>query len=771
MTRFGAAVLFLLAGAARADDRLALSADPNLLPWKGQTAIANRAARIMFEGFIRANPGVEIVAFESPRLPGVHSNAAQVMSIAGSAGPEIAQLFFPDLAGYVREGLIQPLDDLFEEWTGKNRWPRPLEADLELEGRKWGVVSGASYALLAADRTALGDAGLTPANMPSTWDDAVALAAKLSVPGRRAGFGIAQGKPVAFLWMAVARQAGGDEAIRLTPRGLQADLTAEPCRRAARFIADLGGKFRQAGPGVLKTYTWSTDVRRALVDRTLALALTTDTEVQEMFPARPVLSPVPGVFFPDPVAYATAGRLAVIPGFVNNALHRKLAWEFHTQFMWGSRELDAAWLELAARTDDRIPPIFSVWYPDHVAVKNLPPDWGPAVQRAIASARPMPPDFEFDRLADMLGTRLTKLLVEGGDPDAVLRETQAEFDSTVRITSRRGSVRWRVIGWGVLVLFAAALGWGIWRLAWDLKDELLSLRAAPVMAMTPRRWLVAAGFFAPAVLLAVGFGVIPLIRGLNISLYDHVLRNGGTFTGLGNYFDVIVNPVTHGAALRTIEFLGLSFLMGFVAPLLLALALSGLPFGRLVIRTAFFFPAVANAVVVAMIWQQLYGGPFNSIVAALGFAPRDWLGNTGTAMFAVVLAQAWNVIGVSGLIYIAGLASIPEALYEEAELEGAGLFERFVTVTWPHIKPLVGIGLVGWFIAAARSTEHFFLMTGGGPAGSTYILGLDIFTQAYVNIRFGYALAEVWLMAAVILAFSIYQMRAVRRGQLRLLGE
>jgi ABC-type sugar transport system permease subunit len=149
--------------------------------------------------------------------------------------------------------------------------------------------------------------------------------------------------------------------------------------------------------------------------------------------------------------------------------------------------------------------------------------------------------------------------------------------------------------------------------------------------------------------------------------------------------------------------------------------------------------------------------------------PRNWLGETDTAMFAVVMSQAWSTLGVSGLIYLAGLSSIPEELYEESELAGAGLLDRFLAVTWPHIKPLAGIGLVGWFVSAARATEHVFLMTGGGPGGATYIVGLDIFTQAYVNIRFGYAMAEVWLMAAVILAFSIYQMRAVRRGQISLL--
>ncbi len=773
------AVFPLTMCAPQAFARTVLTAQSGLVPWKGATSIPNLSARTSFESFLRTHPGVEVVAFEQLRLPGVHENAVQVMSIAGTAGPDIALVFFPDLGGYVREGLIQPLDDLVAAWPGKDRWPPSLVSDLKLEGRDWGVVVGASYALLAGNRATFADHGLKARDMPESWDDLVKLATRLTSPGQRAGFGIVGGKPLAYLWMALTRQAGGERTVRLERHGLEVNLLDDASRRAAEFIAHLGQQFRDAGPGVLTVTDTGKGLRQFARERRIAIALTTDGDAvlttdegnRYMYPQPPLLSAIPGAFTTEPLAYAQSGQFVIIPSFVRDARRRQLIWEFHTTGSWAGVPLEQTWLEMAARTGGRIPPYFTIRYPDHPAVRNFPSEWGPAMERATAQARPMPPDLEFEQLAEILGKKLTGLLLQGGDPVAVLRAAQKEFDSTVRLTTRRASWTWRVIGWGALGLFAAAFGYGLLRLGLTLRDELKELRVTPAQAMTPTRWLFALGLFAPAVSLAIVFGVLPLLKGLYMSTFAHVLRDGGTFTGLTNYLDVIASPVTHGAVLNTLFYLLLSFFLGFVAPLLLALVLANLPWMKFIIRTAFFFPAVASAVVIAMIWQQIYAGPFNSLVTLLGFSPRNWLGEPGVAMFSVVLAQAWSTLGVSGLIYLAGLSAIPEELYEDAEIAGAGLVERFTSVTLPFLAPLIGISLVGWLISVARTSEHVFLMTGGGPAKATYVLGLDIFTQAYVNIRFGYAMAEVWLLVSVILIFSIYQMRAIRRGQLRLLEE
>jgi len=118
-------------------------------------------------------------------------------------------------------------------------------------------------------------------------------------------------------------------------------------------------------------------------------------------------------------------------------------------------------------------------------------------------------------------------------------------------------------------------------------------------------------------------------------------------------------------------------------------------------------------------------------------------------------------------VYLAGLSTIPEPLFEEAEMAGAGLADRWSMILWPHLKPLIGISFVGWLLATARTSEHVLLLTAGGPEGSTHVIGLDIFRRAYVDIHYGSAMAEVWVLVSLILILAIFQMRAIREGQLK----
>jgi len=277
----------------------------------------------------------------------------------------------------------------------------------------------------------------------------------------------------------------------------------------------------------------------------------------------------------------------------------------------------------------------------------------------------------------------------------------------------------------------------------------------------------------PSLAVIAVFVVFPIFFSLFLSFHKWaILTPEKPFVGLANFQRMFASPEFWQCLGNTFLYTAGVVPVGAAASLGLAVLLDRAVAGSGFVRTAFFLPAVASTVVVAVLWQQMYdlAGPFNSLIKFLGFAPREWLGEPSVAMFATVLPQAWAALGVSGLVYLAGLSAIPDELYEDAEIAGAGVHERFVTITLPHLRPLIGISLVGWIMSAARTAEQVFLLTSGGPANATYVVGLDIFNQAYVYIKFGYAMAEVWLLVAVILVFSIYQMRAIRGGQIRVLG-
>ncbi len=763
------------------EPRTVLSASLGMVPWKGIGHVQGISSRAAFEKYLAAHPGLDVVEYERIWLPGLHWGAAQVMSLASTAGPDLLFIELHEMGGYVREGLLQPVDDMMESWVEKSRWPAPLLDGIRIEDKAWGVPNWADWAMLAGQPAAFTAAGLTERAFPDTFAGLAPLAARLVVPGNRKGLGVHGGRYLAGLWLGLAREAGA-EPVTLTARGIAADLAGEGARRAAQALADLGAALRAASPDALMIYDDPLALRRDFVAGKLGLAaigawdlddrLGGDGNAQINFSpivtVRPLLGAIPGAAAGSVVSVVQRAMVGVIPSWQRDSVRRDLSFAFYAEATDCGSSIESEWLSLPARPGLFVPARYAFTSPKHPAVAPLPAHWPEAFGRVARTGRPVPPDPEWEVLAGILGGRLARVMQGSLAPAQALDEAQAEFEEVAHLKSRRESGAWTAAAWGLLAAFAVAMGYGLWRLVAALREEVATLRSAPSEAMTGR-WGFALTLFAPAVLLAALFGAIPLFLGFKMSLFDHVMRDGGGFVGLQNYLDVIVHPRTGRVAVNTVFYLALSFVLGFIAPLVLAVVLSSLRVGALIVRSAFFLPAVASAVVVAILWQQMFdfGGPFNSLMGALGFAERKWLSETSTAMFAVVLPTAWATLGVGGLTYLAGLSAIPESLYEEAELSGAGLGERLRHVTWPHLQPLILINLVGWLITAVRTAEQVFLLTSGGPQEATYIVGLDIFNQAYVNIRFGYAMAEVWLLVAMILILSIYQMRAVRTGQVR----
>lgn len=767
--------------AAADPPRTVLSAQLGMVPWKGIGHVQGLAARGAFEKYLAAHPGVDVVEYERIWLPGLHWGAAQVMSVASTAGPDLMFLTLDEMGAYVREGLVQPLDDLMDDWVERSRWPAPLSEGLRVEGRHWGMPNHADWALIAGWPPAFSAIGLDERAMPDSLAGLAALAGRLTVPGTRKGLGIPSGRYLAGLWLALAREGGADP-VTLTSGGIAAELRSDASRRAAQILAEFGAALRSASPDALQFYDDPILLRRDFSTGKLGMVLTGMWDMDDRLGGdlaaqqtasplqlvRPHLGPIPGTSAGAVLGVVQRAIVCVIPSWQRDVVRRDLSFAFYSEASDCGSGIENEWLAQPPRPGLWVPTKYLLTSPAHPSMSALPSHWSRVIRRVADASRPVPPDPEWEALAAILGGRLAEVLRGGLTPAQALEQAETQFEETAHLKTRRESGVWTAVAWGVLAAFAAAMGYGLWRLVAVLREEIATLRMAPADAMTGR-WAIALTLFLPAIVLAAVFGVIPLFLGLKMSLYDHVLRDGGTFIGARHYLDVIVHPRTARVAMNTAFYLALSFVLGFIAPLVLAVVLSSLRVGAWIVRTAFFLPAVASAVVVAILWQQMFeiGGPFNAFVGLLGFGERRWLAEPSTAMLGVVLASAWSTLGVSGLTYLAGLSAIPDSLYEEAELSGAGLMERLQHVTWPHLQPLILINLVGWLITSVRTAEQVFLLTGGGPAEATYIVGLDIFNQAYVSIRFGYAMAEVWLLVALILILSIYQMRAVRTGQVR----
>jgi multiple sugar transport system permease protein len=188
--------------------------------------------------------------------------------------------------------------------------------------------------------------------------------------------------------------------------------------------------------------------------------------------------------------------------------------------------------------------------------------------------------------------------------------------------------------------------------------------------------------------------------------------------------------------------------------------------------------------VILFLWKQFYdpsengllnqllgqgAGLLNSLTGLFGLPWRlpetvkiDWLGDPSVAMLAVVLPGVWAGAGPGSIIYLAALKTISDELYEAADLDGASIWTKVRMITLPSLKPLIIINLVGAFIGAFKAMENIFVMTGGGPLYRTHTIGLEIWYNAFMYLKFGYATAAAWIMGAMLIGFTLYQLRILR---------
>ena len=152
---------------------------------------------------------------------------------------------------------------------------------------------------------------------------------------------------------------------------------------------------------------------------------------------------------------------------------------------------------------------------------------------------------------------------------------------------------------------------------------------------------------------------------------------------------------------------------------------------------------------------------------SVGIARHSWLLDPAWAMVCCILPGVWAGAGISSLIYIAALGSLPQDYYEAAAIDGAGIFARLRHITLPQLAPLMVINFVGAFIAAFQGMGSIFLLTFGGPGDATQVLSLQIWKEAYNNLRFSTATTMAWYLGTALIGFTCLQIRFLRRVEFR----
>jgi multiple sugar transport system permease protein len=274
---------------------------------------------------------------------------------------------------------------------------------------------------------------------------------------------------------------------------------------------------------------------------------------------------------------------------------------------------------------------------------------------------------------------------------------------------------------------------------------------------------------APFGVVFVLFTALPVVISLATSLTDMRsvdLRHPFEvdFVGLQNYIQILGNAAFLRSALNTLIFVivgvPLTMAIGFV----LAVALdSGIRRLRTVFRGLFYAPVVTNIVSVALIWQYAFNqnGTVNKVLGYLGFAGPNWLGDVHLAMPIVILLGIWRNFGTAMLLFLAGLQAVPEDVQEAASLDGAGRFRRLWSITLPLLMPTTLLVSVLLSVFYLQVFDEPYLLTNGGPLGSTQSIALYTYDQFGFG-NFGVSSAASYLLLLLVAVFSIVQFRVLR---------
>lgn len=277
-------------------------------------------------------------------------------------------------------------------------------------------------------------------------------------------------------------------------------------------------------------------------------------------------------------------------------------------------------------------------------------------------------------------------------------------------------------------------------------------------------------FVSPAL---IGFGIFTfgaILYSLYLSFTDYNLLGSPEWLGLENYIRAFTNDQYF------YQYFGNTFYFALVlVPVVLVISLFlailiNKKVGKIAkaYRVALFLPSITSTVAVSMVWLWIFNpdmGIMNNFLTAIGFHnPPMWLSDPEWSKPALIIMRVWQMSGYYMLLFLAGLQTIPETLYEAAEVDGASSWQKFRRITVPMLSNTTFVVVILLIIESFNMFESIFVMTEGGPLGSTSTIMYYIYEQGFMSYNMGYASALAWIFFALILVFTLIQFR-FRREQ------
>ncbi|KMQ51928.1 Maltose/maltodextrin ABC transporter, permease protein MalF [Chitinispirillum alkaliphilum] len=271
-------------------------------------------------------------------------------------------------------------------------------------------------------------------------------------------------------------------------------------------------------------------------------------------------------------------------------------------------------------------------------------------------------------------------------------------------------------------------------------------------------------FIFPLLAVTIAFILIPVVGTFLNSLYRDVAFMPRTFIGIANYRSVLSSTYFWRATVFTLMFTFAAVALELFFGLIFALILNEKIPGRGVLRATILIPWAIPTIIAGRTWQLMYQysyGVINFLFTRTGFLEENvnWLGSSGSAFWAIVIADVWKTTPFVTIILLAGLQAIPQDLYNQAKVDGAGLFRRFYKITLPLISPVLLVALIFRTIDSMRIFDLIYVLTGGGPGGNTQTLSYLGF-RYFNNDQFGMGSTISVVMFMISFTITILYIRA-----------
>lgn len=290
-------------------------------------------------------------------------------------------------------------------------------------------------------------------------------------------------------------------------------------------------------------------------------------------------------------------------------------------------------------------------------------------------------------------------------------------------------------------------------------------RWPPRLTPTMRNFLTMLAFVSPWLIGLLWFFIYPTLASLYYSFTSYNVLQPPSWIGLSNYVEMTQDSRFWNSLGNTVYYTALSVPLNILVAFSLALILNQAIPGRAVLRTLAYVPVVLPITATAMIWMWIFNtnwGMLNNLLALIGIRGPAWLGSPAWAKPSLIFMQTW-LTGGSILIFLAALQDVPRSLYEAAEVDGAGAWQKLVHVTIPMLTPAVLFSLLTGLIGAFQVFASAWIMTNGGPVRSTEFYVLYLYNNGFKFFKMGYASAMAWVLFLIVMVVSLITFKTSAR--------